>query len=199
MIRITCQLRSFVLWKWTQLLIPILAENWTTSVVRDLWLCLSLHFLSTIIILYLHYLYGLCSHCPSCWGVLQFNNNNIKQKLFPTQAVDNYNTFSSSSAMINVRGESLPHFVSIKVYAIQWQKTTWIAYYAKKIHMPQDWLGYIFRKVIQKRSFKGRYWSRWCYKARQSIPIRDYTRYKWWVKVISTSKRSNKSRYMRIT
>ena len=28
------------------------------------------------IILYLHYLYVLCSHCPSCWGVLQFNSNN---------------------------------------------------------------------------------------------------------------------------
>ena len=57
--------------------------------------------------------------------------------------------------------------------------------YANRTHVPQDRLGYLFRKVIQKRSFKGRYWSRWCYNVRQSIPIRDYTRYKWWVKVIA--------------
>jgi len=42
-------------------------------------------------------------------------------------------------------------FFSIKVYAIQWQKTTWIAYY---LQVPQDRLGYIFRKVIQKISLK---------------------------------------------
>jgi len=33
----------------------------------------------------------------------------------------------------------------------------YIAYYANKIHVPQNQLGYIFRKVIQNRSFKGRY------------------------------------------
>ena len=52
---------------------------------------------------------AMCGHRTTMCG--HRSANAIQQKLFPTQAVDNYNTFSSSSAMINVRGESLPHLV----------------------------------------------------------------------------------------
>ena len=53
----------------------------------------------------------VCGHRTTMCG--HRSANAIQQKLFPTQAVDNYNTFSSSSAMINVRGESLPHLGSV--------------------------------------------------------------------------------------
>ena len=58
MIRITCQLHSFILWNWTHLLIPTsVQKNWTTYVVHDLCCCSSIVSVTLLFQLYLYISY----------------------------------------------------------------------------------------------------------------------------------------------